>query len=240
MTLLNIILRQNYFSFLDRIYQPDKGVAMGSPISGTMAEVFLQQLENSIINHLIDAKILSFYTRYVDDIFLIYDSTRTNLDYILQYIDTIHSNIQLSPTMESNKNVNFLDLSITRRPTDLGISIFCKPTSTDTTISFLSNHPLEHIMAAYRFFISRMLSLPLDTEQQDKEWQHILHTAHNNGIPLNLLTRLRLRMQRNNSLPKSPTLPQHLPPPIMALSGQPSHTRHHRSGKLLTSSSTPT
>ena len=89
---------------------------MGSPISGTMAEIFLQQLENSIVKHLIDTKILSFYTRYVDDIFLIYDSTCTNPDHILQYIDTIHSCIQLSPSTESN-NVNFLDLSITRRPT---------------------------------------------------------------------------------------------------------------------------
>jgi hypothetical protein len=148
MTLLNIILRQNYFSFLGQIYQPDKGVAMDSPISGTMAEVFLQQLENSIIKHLIDAKILSFYTRYVDDIFLIYYSTHTNPNNILQYIDTIHSSIQLNPTMESTNNVNFLDLSITRRPTCLGISIFRKPTSTDTTINFLSNHPLEHTMAA--------------------------------------------------------------------------------------------
>ena len=98
-----------------QIYQPDKGVAMGSPISGTMAEVFLQQLENSIIKHLIDAKMLSFYTSYVDDIFLIYDSTRTNPDNILQYIDTIHSSIQLNPTMESN-DVNFLDLTITKDP----------------------------------------------------------------------------------------------------------------------------
>jgi len=59
-TLLSMILRQNYFSFLGQMYQPDKDIAMGSPISGTMAEVFLQQLENSIIKHLIDTKILSF------------------------------------------------------------------------------------------------------------------------------------------------------------------------------------
>jgi len=133
MTLLNIILRQNYFSFLDRIYQLDKGVAMGSPISGNMAEVFLQQLENSIIKHLTDAKILSFYTRYVDDIFLIYDSTRTNPDNFLLYVHTIHGSIQLNPTMETTKNVNFLDLSINTKPTCLGISIFRKPSSTDTT-----------------------------------------------------------------------------------------------------------
>ena len=183
MTLLDNILTQNYFSSLARVYQPDKGVAMGSPILGTMAEVFLQQLENIIIKHLIDAKTLSFYTRYVDDFFLIYDSTRTNPDNILQYIDIIHSSIQFNPTIESNNYVNFLDLSITRGPTCLGISIFCKPTSTDTTINFLSNHLLEYKMAAYRFLIRRMLSLPLDKEQQYKEWQHILHTAHSNKIP---------------------------------------------------------
>jgi len=43
------------------------------------------------IKHLIHTKSLSFYTRYVADIFLIYDSRRTNPDEILKYIDTIHS-----------------------------------------------------------------------------------------------------------------------------------------------------
>jgi len=43
-TLLGVILQQNYFIFQEQIYQPDKGVAMGSPISGTIAEVFLQHL----------------------------------------------------------------------------------------------------------------------------------------------------------------------------------------------------
>ena len=63
-----------------------------------MAEIFLQQLENSIIKH-IDSKLLPFCTRYVDDILLMYDSTRTNPDHILKYVDTIHSNVQRSPTM---------------------------------------------------------------------------------------------------------------------------------------------
>jgi hypothetical protein len=33
--LLETILGQNYFTFQNQIYQPDKGVAMGSPISRT-------------------------------------------------------------------------------------------------------------------------------------------------------------------------------------------------------------
>jgi hypothetical protein len=38
---LRTIMTQNYFSFQDTIYHPNKGIAMGSPISGTMAEIFL-------------------------------------------------------------------------------------------------------------------------------------------------------------------------------------------------------
>jgi len=163
----------------------------------------LQHLEKSTIKHLIDARILSFYTRYVDDIFLIYDSTGTSSDNILQYIDTIHGSFRLNPTLESDNNGNSLDVSITQKPTSLRISIFHKSTTTDTTINFLSNHLLEHKMAAYQFLIRRMISLPLDREQQYKEWQHIARSC---DIPLALLIRLRLRMQQNISLPKSPTL----------------------------------
>ena len=102
---------------------------------------------------------------------------------------TIHSSIQLSPTPESDNSVNFLDLSITRNTTHLKIGIYRKPTTTDTTINFLPNHPLEHRMAAYKFLIRRMLTLPLDTEQQHNEWQQILHIALSNNIPQNMLTR---------------------------------------------------
>jgi hypothetical protein len=100
----------------DERYQLD---AMGSPISGTVAEIFLQQLEKTHIKHLIDSKHLIFYARYVDDILIIYDSTFTSPTNIQHYMDTIHGNIKLNPTHETNEKVNFLDLSITRKPISL-------------------------------------------------------------------------------------------------------------------------
>jgi len=107
--------------------------------------------------------------------------------------------------MESENNIHFLELSITIRPTYLNTSIFHKPTSTDTTINFLSNHPLEHKMAEYHYLIHRMHTLPLNKEQQDREWHHIVNTAYSNNITQTLLYRLRHRIQRNYSLPKTPT-----------------------------------
>jgi hypothetical protein len=123
---------------------------MGSTISGIVAKIFLQ-LEKPHIKHLIDSKHLIFYARYVDDIFIIYDSKLTSPTSIQHYMDTIHGNIKFNPTHETNENVNFLDLSITRKPTSLELDISRKPTTTDTTIIFHSNYPLEHKLAARRF-----------------------------------------------------------------------------------------
>jgi hypothetical protein len=184
---------------------------MGSPISGTIKEVFLQTLEKSVIKHLMDNRTLTFYTRYVGDIFIIYDTTKTSPDDILQHISNIHHSIQLNPTHESDNNINFLNLTITRETNHLSINIYYKPTTTDTTIQFLSNHPPEHKLAAYRFYIRRMLTLPLNQKQRNNEWLHIQHVTQNNGIPLNLLLRLRRKIQHktlhNTNFPNSPPPP---------------------------------
>jgi hypothetical protein len=48
--LLESVLQQNYFSFQNNSYQPEKVVSMGSPISNTVAEIFLQYLENTYLS----------------------------------------------------------------------------------------------------------------------------------------------------------------------------------------------
>ena len=47
---------------------------MGSPISSTIAEIFLQHMESTLMKQLFDKKNIAFYTRYVDDTLLIYNS----------------------------------------------------------------------------------------------------------------------------------------------------------------------
>ena len=54
--LLETILQQNYFKFEDTFYQPTQGLSMGSPLSGTIAEVFLQHFEQSHLKHLLENK----------------------------------------------------------------------------------------------------------------------------------------------------------------------------------------
>jgi hypothetical protein len=94
---------------------------------------------------------------------------------------------------------------ITRMPNSLEIRIFRKPTTTNTTIDYLSNHPLEHKMAAYRFLIERMLTLPLGEKQQQHEWETIQQITHSNEFLENLFMKLTQRIMRKLTQPTPPT-----------------------------------
>jgi len=172
---------------------------MGSPISSTVAEILLQYIENIHNTHLIESRNIVYYARYVDDIFVIYDITKTSIDEIQQYVDHIHKNRRLTIRQEDNNQISFLDLLITRQTHKLDIDIYRKSTTTDTTISYMSNHPIEHKLAAYRSYINRMNNLPLSKENQKNEWQTILAIAHNNSLPANKIIKLRKQIEHRRN-----------------------------------------
>ena len=143
---------------------------MGSPISGTTAKTFLRHIEKKHIKQRLDSKNIIFYTRYVDDI--IYDTTRITPDEIQKHVDHLHNNLKRTPTHENNAQINVLDLLIIRQTYDLYIDINRKPTTTDTTINYISNHPMEHKLAAYRYYINRMITLFLNEEKSKQRMEN--------------------------------------------------------------------
>jgi len=171
---------------------------MGSPVSNTRTEIFLQYIEDTYLKQLLDTKNIILYTRYIDDILLINDTKCINSNTIHEYITQIYPNLQLNSKHANNNCINFLDLLIIRNPTNLEIDIYRKPTTTDITINFLSNHPTKHKIAAYRYHITRMQSLPLTTERQQSEWKTIQAMARNNNFPEKLITNLKTQMQQKN------------------------------------------
>jgi hypothetical protein len=79
------------------------------------------------------------------------------------------------------------------------IDIFRKPTITDTTVSFLSNHPMEHKIAIYRHYITRIHSLPLTPKQKQPDWTLIRLITQNNNFPQKLVHDLNLQIKHKKT-----------------------------------------
>jgi DNA-binding GntR family transcriptional regulator len=70
-----------------------------------------------------DSRNVIFYTRYVDDILIVYDSNNIQPKLIETHTNQIHNNIKLKPTQEENVNINVLELNTKRKPPHLEIDI---------------------------------------------------------------------------------------------------------------------
>ena len=80
-------------------------------------------------------------------------------------------------TTEENNAIDNLDLTLHRQRNKIELNIHRKPTSTDTTFHYKSNHPYKLKMAAFRFYIHRMTMLPITTESRKEEWKTIVTMA---------------------------------------------------------------
>ena len=158
--------------------QPDKGIAMDSPISSTVAEVYLQYIEETYIKHWLESKEIVYFKRYVDDILIIYKQKKTNEQTGLEEINTIDQNLQFKTSSEQNNIINHLDITVDRNNID--IRIYRKLTGTDTTVQFSSNHPFERKIAAFKYYIHRILTIPITEESKQEEWKTLITMAKNN------------------------------------------------------------
>jgi predicted GIY-YIG superfamily endonuclease len=181
--LLKIVLKQNYFRFNGRFYEQTNGLAMGSPLSGILSEVFLQYNEEILLEKLKRSHEVELYTRYVDDILIIYKETeKDEKEKMMKLFNDHHSHLTFTNEYEENKKISFLDLTVLRRENKLEFDIYRKPTQTNTTINNKSIHPNSHKFAAFRSMIYRAHKIPLSEENRKKEIKLIKKIAQANGF----------------------------------------------------------
>jgi len=90
---------------------------------------------------------------YVDDICIIYDVSKLNMNGLIHTLDRFHIDLSFNPTLEIEGHIQFLDLLIICKHTTTETDIFGKLTMTDTAIHCLSTHPTEIMLVAYHTLI---------------------------------------------------------------------------------------
>jgi hypothetical protein len=193
-----LVLEQNYFQHDKIFYKQKESLAMGAPSSSILSEIFLQFMEHDeILKILTEHKIIS-YVRYVDDILIIYDHTKTNLNQALNDFNNIRNMIQYPLEKENRNEINFLDISIHRLQSSLEYKIYRKPTSISTIIHNTSCHPAEHKVMAFNFLFNRLNTYPLNNLNKNNELQIINQIANENEYqPTSMILKFKANKKPN-------------------------------------------
>jgi hypothetical protein len=179
--LVRTILNHNYVQHNNELYTQNEGLAMGAPTSAILAEIFVQHLEHNTIIHTLQKHHIIDYYRYVDDILLIYNDNITNIQDTLKDFNKAHPNIQFTIEEQTDRKLNYLDITITNADNTFTFDIYRKPTSTDLIIRNDSCHPTEHKQAAIKYMTDRMNTYPISTNNKQKEATTINTILQNNG-----------------------------------------------------------
>ena len=112
-SLLEIAAKESYFLFNKKIYNQVDGVAMGSPLGPTFANIFMSYHEKAWLADCPSSFKPLMYRRYVDDTFLLF-SDSSHITQFLQYLNSKHPNIEFTSETEKNNTISFLDVKIHR------------------------------------------------------------------------------------------------------------------------------
>ena len=140
MDLLKECAMFNVFAFGDDEYEQTHGLAMGSPLSPVLAQLFMEKLESGPIKEIIGPRVK--WLRYVDDT-LVLLPRKPDPTHLLNKLNTVHPRIQFTMEEEVDETIPFLDTLIHRRDTCAIFSVFRKPTHKDDYVHFLSGHDLR-------------------------------------------------------------------------------------------------
>ena len=103
-SLLKACLKPNICQFNNKIFRFSGGLPMGFPIASTMADIFMDSLENEIFTS--DHNLLphvKYWFRYVDDILCLWDGSLTELRDFLSFINSFYSKIQFTSKLEARQ-----------------------------------------------------------------------------------------------------------------------------------------
>ena len=131
--LLETCTKEMHFSFNGVIYRQINGVAMGSPLGPVIANVFMVELENTLVPQLDDS--VSLWCRYVDDTFTFIK--KGSVESVLEKLNSFHPSIKFTYEVQKDGTIAFLDVKVIRSEDgSFETEVHRKPTDTNVYISW--------------------------------------------------------------------------------------------------------
>ena len=212
LNILHFVLTNNIFLFNDKHFLQVSGVAMGTKMAPTYANLVMAYLEVQLYKNLENSESLQYanyvkenWKRYIDDGFIIWDNQIGNIETFHNYLNNLHHSITFTKVV-SQKQIAFLDILIINNNNNVITDIFYKPTDTHSYLHFNSCHK-KHIKLNIPYNLARRIcTIVNNCELKEVRLKELECFLFNRNYPLNIIKQgikkalnIPVQQLRNNS-----------------------------------------
>ena len=162
------------------------GVAIGSPLGPTFANIFLSYHEETWLKNCPCEFKPVIYKRYVDDTFLLFRS-KDHIEKFRGYLNCQHPNIKFTSEIEENNSISFLDIKVSRVNNSFSTNIYRKVTFSGVFTNFESFIPISYKSNLIFTLLFRAFKLCSNFELFHQEILNLKDIFKRNGYPGNFI-----------------------------------------------------
>ncbi|CAF5120860.1 unnamed protein product [Rotaria sp. Silwood1] len=137
-----VVLDTNKFAYKEKYYRQIKGGAMGSPFTMVLANIYMLEWEQKLIQH--QHRQHEIYGRYIDDVFMTTNLTKEEI--LRELEETTKNDPNIKVTITINQALEYLDASIENNNGQLKTTIYHKTAWEPHILPYESDHP-RHVHA---------------------------------------------------------------------------------------------
>ena len=153
MEIVKLCLTTTCLQFCGEHYELTDGLAMGSPASPCIANIYMDKFERNALDTFNGPPPKTWW-RYVDDVLSV--MKRRAVDELLRHLNSQHPSIQFTHELEKDGSLPYLDLALQRSGQDLMTTVSRKPSHTGRYLHFTSNHPRSAMRSVVNSLFSRL------------------------------------------------------------------------------------
>ena len=153
--LLEIASKNQLFQLEGKLYEQVEGVAMGSPLGPLMANSFMCELEDQLIEKNLMPK---FYRRYVDDTLVIMP-TLASIESFLLLLNNQHTAINFTLEHSKDNQLPFLGILLCLKNGKMETSVYIKPTDKGLHLHFQSHVDKKYKISLLKTMLHRAYKL---------------------------------------------------------------------------------
>jgi len=180
--LLELVMSLNSFEFDGHFYTQTLGLRMGTCVAPAVANLFMGDLEASLLNSTAFKPLEGSWKRYIDDIHMLWTSGLDALEEFKIFLNQFHDTIKFTFEVSSSQ-VPFLDTLTQLKDGHIHTTIYSKPTDTHSYLLPSSCHPshtFKGIPYSQALRVRRICSEPHEEESNiNLLKQHLLKRQYN-------------------------------------------------------------